>query len=1110
MEAGTVVVVVGAGSSGFKPVTVGTAVVVAGCCRSGGGRTVRELGGVGAASQEQEPRGCHYQQQRRHYHCPSFAVIATPSPSLTVLSRATPTHGSLTHQIMSLLARCCGGGGASLDRVHVERELVAVFSMGRRRVVLLVVVLASGMLGAEPVAAVDGSGGGGVVAVGGFDDVGDGVHAPAVEALEEEGVFDGTECGDGLFCPGEPILRWVAAVWLIRVLDEEPAAAGSSRFSDVDAGQWWAPYVETLADVGVTRGCATGPLRFCPDESVTRAQMASFLVRAFGLEAAGWAGFADTAGSTHEANIDALAAGRVTAGCATGPLRFCPDKAVTRAQMATFLARATGLVPLPTGSTDIGPGAVGEPTLGHDPFRGPALSDIDLGSLRQVVSSLDDPTTCPPANAPVSLVDVAEILRVVDGCLVVDYEPFGGRTPEEVQADYADDPDVLAVGLPVLVDVLCVVEEPDVEDQQWHLGALGAERLREDWPVGSDKKKRQVNVAVIDFLVDTRHYDLDETVVLPAYASVSSLGNTPCVNDHGTHVAGIIAAEPGNGLGGAGVAPDATVLSFPIGPAATAIKRVNSLTDLIHQAIAAGAEVINISLGVGEAVTQTNPTTGAVTISFKYNDSPVQICPQGLERCQDPLETLIISATMGIGRGDGVGVVFVAAAGNCGNRSIDPRCQYADQVVYPAGYPTVISVASSTRTGDHADFSSANDSVDITAPGDSILSTTVTESSEGRQHLMTWKSGTSMAAPMISSIVAHLKARFPSATHCHITDALYKTAYFPPSIHTTAGTLSPTTQQLGYGHVRPQAAIEHLPTTSVGTACAPPPEDTTTSTAETYSAVEVGDNYSCGLRTGGTVVCWGLNNANQASPPADTKFTAISAGQLFTCGLRQDRTIQCWGQGNPPPDGEFRALTVDDNHGCAIKTDGLAVCWMIRPLGSAAKAEAPAVVRFADIAASAMHSCGITDARSGRSVVCWGDDEAAHGFSGGGQVSDRPRGRGFLEVAADSEYACAIRTNRTIICWGGDDIRGRPTGRTTPPPSDEFRDVAPGHQHACGIRVDGSIACWGRDTDEVLSDAPTSGAFTDISSGDFHSCALRDNGTIECWGRNNYGQTVVP
>ena len=213
---------------------------------------------------------------------------------------------------------------------------MAVTGMGGRWIVGLVVfVLVSGMLGVDPSGAVVGPDGGG------------GVHEPAIEVLEAEGIFHGTECGDGLFCPREPILRWVIAVWLVRVLGEEPAQAGISRFSDVDAGEWWVPYVETLADLGVTKGCDTEPLRFCPDESVTRAQMASFLVRAFALDAAGSAGFADTAGNTHEEHIDALAAARYTAGCAVGPLRYCPDESVTRAEMATFLGRAVGLVPLP-------------------------------------------------------------------------------------------------------------------------------------------------------------------------------------------------------------------------------------------------------------------------------------------------------------------------------------------------------------------------------------------------------------------------------------------------------------------------------------------------------------------------------------------------------------------------------------------------------------------------------------------------------------------------------------------------------------------------------------------------------------------------------------------
>lgn len=174
----------------------------------------------------------------------------------------------------------------------------------------------------------------------GYSDVESGsTHEPAITALAGMGVFEDTECGDGLFCPGDPVERWVMAVWLIRVLGGEVTDTGTSRFADVDAAEWWSPHAEELADREITLGCRTGPPRYCPDRSVTRAAMASFFVRAFDLPDAPPAGFTDTSG-THAANIDALAAAGVTKGCKTDPLRFCPTKAVTRAQMATFLHRA--------------------------------------------------------------------------------------------------------------------------------------------------------------------------------------------------------------------------------------------------------------------------------------------------------------------------------------------------------------------------------------------------------------------------------------------------------------------------------------------------------------------------------------------------------------------------------------------------------------------------------------------------------------------------------------------------------------------------------------------------------------------------------------------------
>ena len=217
----------------------------------------------------------------------------------------------------------------------------------RRRAAMWAVpaLLAVGVTGAAPSASQaqqeePGGGEAGQVAEG-FDDLGEaGAHETDARRLAAEGIFDSTGCAEGLFCPGEPLERWTMAVWLVRILDSrEPPAIAESRFSDVDPDTWWAPYVERLAELEVTAGCGTDPPRFCPHTQVSRAQMATFLARAFDLEPADAAGFQDVAGA-HAADINALAASGVTAGCSTDPLLYCPSAATTRAQMATFLVRA--------------------------------------------------------------------------------------------------------------------------------------------------------------------------------------------------------------------------------------------------------------------------------------------------------------------------------------------------------------------------------------------------------------------------------------------------------------------------------------------------------------------------------------------------------------------------------------------------------------------------------------------------------------------------------------------------------------------------------------------------------------------------------------------------
>src|SRR5690606_11539732 len=111
-----------------------------------------------------------------------------------------------------------------------------------------------------------------------------------------------------------------------------------------DDGNVHEGFIEAIAAEGVTRGC-NPPVndRYCPGDSVTRGQMAAFLVRALGLPAAGDSPFSDDDGSVFEDDIARLAAAGITRGC-NPPVndRFCPDDVVTRGQMAAFLVRAFG------------------------------------------------------------------------------------------------------------------------------------------------------------------------------------------------------------------------------------------------------------------------------------------------------------------------------------------------------------------------------------------------------------------------------------------------------------------------------------------------------------------------------------------------------------------------------------------------------------------------------------------------------------------------------------------------------------------------------------------------------------------------------------------------
>jgi hypothetical protein len=123
-----------------------------------------------------------------------------------------------------------------------------------------------------------------------------------------------------------------------------PPPATGTVFGDVASTDFAAAFIEQLFADGITSGCGGG--RYCPENAVTRAQMAVFLLRArYGTDyspppAAGV--FLDVPADAFAAEwIEQLAAEGITSGCGGG--NFCPNDPVTRAQMAVFLVRTFDL-----------------------------------------------------------------------------------------------------------------------------------------------------------------------------------------------------------------------------------------------------------------------------------------------------------------------------------------------------------------------------------------------------------------------------------------------------------------------------------------------------------------------------------------------------------------------------------------------------------------------------------------------------------------------------------------------------------------------------------------------------------------------------------------------
>jgi hypothetical protein len=169
-----------------------------------------------------------------------------------------------------------------------------------------------------------------------------------IERLYDAGITRGCTAEPPFFCPEDTTTRAQMAVLLGRAIYGEnfiPPAVDDPVFDDVPGSHWAAPWIEQLYQDGLTRGCDQEPLRYCPEKNISRDEMAVFLVRVmYGFDynpPAPTGVFADVP-ETHWAApwIEQLYQDGITTGCSTTPVLFCPGSSTTRAEIAVFLGRS--------------------------------------------------------------------------------------------------------------------------------------------------------------------------------------------------------------------------------------------------------------------------------------------------------------------------------------------------------------------------------------------------------------------------------------------------------------------------------------------------------------------------------------------------------------------------------------------------------------------------------------------------------------------------------------------------------------------------------------------------------------------------------------------------
>ncbi|OIK11460.1 S8 family serine peptidase [Bacillus sp. MUM 13] len=360
--------------------------------------------------------------------------------------------------------------------------------------------------------------------------------------------------------------------------------------------------------------------------------------------------------------------------------------------------------------------------------KGPAISKAALplksaraslnGKLQEAnAQNYSDDTLVVKYSKPLSAADHqlagGTVIRHVSGLNYVVVKVKNKKDLKKALLKYQKNKKVVSVNVSPIYKALGTADPKT--DKQYSLSLL---HINEAQKLAG---KNKVTVAVIDQGIDRNHSELKGSL-LSSYNVVNPM-NPANPDFHGTHVAGIIAAKKGNGIGGYGVNPNVNLLSVDVFDRQGGAYDYNIAQGVLYAA-EKEAKVINISIGGGFP-------------------SPV---------LEDAIKKAISK-----------GVVVVAASGNDG----------MEMRSYPAAYEGVISVGSVDSKKKLSYFSNYGATTDIVAPGEDIYAPIYDKEKKSTFGAM---SGTSMATPVVAGAASLLLSKYPKLTPAQVEYILEQTS----------------------------------------------------------------------------------------------------------------------------------------------------------------------------------------------------------------------------------------------------------------------------------------------------------------------------------------------